>query len=63
MFGFRLAASGVAYGDGPRRRLDVYVPRGSVGARPVIVFFYGGSWNSGDRRGYGFVGKALAARG
>jgi acetyl esterase/lipase len=59
----RLAASGVPYGEGPRRHLDVYVPRQSTGARPVIVFFYGGSWNSGDRRGYGFVGKALAARG
>jgi acetyl esterase/lipase len=61
--GARLAASGIAYVEGPRRRLDVYVPRQSAGARPVIVFFYGGSWNSGDRRGYGFVGKALAARG
>ena len=59
----RLAASGVQYSEGPRRRLDVYVPRRTADARPVIVFFYGGSWNSGDRRGYGFVGKALAARG
>jgi acetyl esterase/lipase len=29
----------------------------------VIVFFYGGSWNSGSRSGYAFVGRALAARG
>ncbi|HEV2567340.1 alpha/beta hydrolase [Sphingomonas sp.] len=65
--GGKLTAAGLAYGEGPRRRLDVYVPR-KIGdsphfLRPVIVFFYGGSWNSGDRRGYSFVGRALAARG
>jgi acetyl esterase/lipase len=31
--------------------------------RPVIVFFYGGSWNSGRRQGYAFAARALAARG
>ena len=30
---------------------------------PVVVFFYGGSWSSGERGGYAFVGQALAARG
>jgi acetyl esterase/lipase len=58
------AAEGVAYGPDARQRLDVYVPRGPTGGhRPVVVFFYGGSWNSGDRAGYAFVGRALAARG
>jgi acetyl esterase/lipase len=59
----------LAYGDNPRQRLDVYVPAdagqdiaGSPG-KPVVVFFYGGSWNSGDRADYAFVGEALAARG
>jgi acetyl esterase/lipase len=28
-----------------------------------VVFVYGGSWASGDRRHYGFLGHALAARG
>jgi acetyl esterase/lipase len=57
-------ASGVAYGEGPRRVLDVYAPTaGRAGPHPVIVFFYGGSWNSGMRTGYAFVGRALAARG
>ena len=54
----------IAYGPDPRQRLDVYAPRNSSGAaRPVIIFFYGGSWNSGMREGYGFVGRALAAAG
>jgi acetyl esterase/lipase len=59
-----LVADGVAYGDGPRMRLDVYAPRAAAApSRPVIVFFYGGSWNSGRRQGYAFAGRALAARG
>lgn len=62
--GVKLAASGVAYGADPRQRLDVYVPKNAgAGPRPVIVFFYGGSWNSGERAGYAFVGRALAAKG
>jgi acetyl esterase/lipase len=30
---------------------------------PIIVFIYGGSWQSGGRQGYGFVGRALADQG
>ena len=29
----------------------------------MIVFFYGGSWDSGTKSGYAFVGRALAAQG
>ena len=57
-----IAWRGEAYGDDPRQRLDVYARRGTEGA-PVCVFFYGGSWNSGRRQDYGWVGQALAARG
>lgn len=54
----------VAYGEGPSRMLDVYAPAAkSAKPRPVIVFFYGGSWAWGDRQPYTFVGRALAARG
>jgi acetyl esterase/lipase len=57
-------AAGVAYGEGARRTLDVYAPRASAARRrPVILFFYGGSWNSGRRQGYAFAARALAARG
>jgi acetyl esterase/lipase len=60
--GAERVAAGLAYGEGPRRMLDVYAPRGP-GRRPVIVFFYGGSWNAGARARYSFLGRALAARG
>lgn len=53
----------IAYGDDPRQKLDVYVPRRALADAPVVVFFYGGSWNSGAREDYGFVGEALASRG
>jgi acetyl esterase/lipase len=53
----------IAYGPDPRMRLDVYLPTRSTGAAPVIVFFYGGSWSSGERGDYLFVGEALASRG
>jgi acetyl esterase/lipase len=52
----------IPYGDGPRRRLDVYTPD-TAGRAPVVVFIYGGSWQKGGKSMYGFVGKALAAKG
>jgi acetyl esterase/lipase len=55
--------AGIAYGDDPRQKLDVYVPRHALPDAPVVVFFYGGSWNSGAREDYNFVGEALASRG
>lgn len=53
---------GIAYGEGERRKLDVYAPPAARQA-PVVVFFYGGSWRGGSRERYAFVGHALAARG
>lgn len=62
--GVRLVASDVAFGPDPRQHLDVYAPRAaSATPRPIIVFLYGGSWNSGTKSGYSFVGRALASRG
>jgi acetyl esterase/lipase len=56
-------ASDLRYGTDLRQRLDVYTPINLATDAPVVVFFYGGSWNSGSRRDYSFVGEALAARG
>lgn len=55
--------AGIAYGDDSRQKLDVYVPRTALSDAPVVVFFYGGSWNSGSRSDYAFVGEALASKG
>ncbi|MDQ0446788.1 alpha/beta hydrolase [Methylobacterium aerolatum] len=61
--GGRLAARDLTFGDGPRQRLDVYVPVSLPAPAPVLVFFYGGSWDSGSKDDYAFVGQALAAQG
>ena len=55
--------SAIAYGDDPRQKLDIYRPAPAIANAPVVVFFYGGSWNSGSKDDYGFVGEALASRG
>lgn len=55
--------SAIAYGDDPRQTLDIYRPVPAISNAPVVVFFYGGSWNSGSKDDYGFVGEALASRG
>ncbi|MDY0830915.1 alpha/beta hydrolase [Pseudomonas sp. SED1] len=55
--------SSIAYGDDPRQKLDIYRPVTALPNAPVVVFFYGGSWNSGSKDDYGFVGEALASRG
>ncbi len=52
----------VAYGTDPRQKLDVYRPDGDA-RLPVIVFFYGGSWNAGSKATYPFVAATLARRG
>ena len=45
------ARQGMRYGSGPRHVLDVY-PAAASGPSPVIVFFYGGGWEGGDRGNY-----------
>lgn len=58
---------GVAYGPAPRQQLDVYRPLAATlpveGKRPLVVFFYGGTWTTGERASFKFVGEALASRG
>lgn len=53
----------IAYGTGPRQRLDVYLPQRTRRPAPAIVYLYGGSWSSGAKEIYRFLGAALAARG
>ena len=59
----------IAYGPAARNRLDVYEPRAEgpglppANGYPVVMFFYGGTWTSGSRADYRFVGEALASRG
>ena len=62
-FGPYHRTTAIPYGDGARQRLDVYVPDQKGENRPVVIFWYGGSWEAGSRSSYRFVGAALAERG
>lgn len=69
----RSAVQVVSYGDSERQKIDVYRPvaaetaAGNTDAfssrKPMVVFFYGGSWNSGSRSDYSFVAEALNSLG
>lgn len=61
--GVERAVAGEAYGPDPRQQLDVYRPVTASGHLPVLVFCYGGGWNSGERALYDFAGRAFAAAG
>jgi acetyl esterase/lipase len=49
----------------PRQVLDVYVPNDTARGEhhPVVIFFYGGSWQGGSKDVYQFVGEALTSAG
>ena len=55
--------SDIAYGPNPRQRLDIYRPDTPRTDGKAVIFFYGGSWDSGSKADYLFVGQALAANG
>jgi acetyl esterase/lipase len=60
--GYRLV-SDIPYADHERGSLDIYMPDNPLAGNPVVVFYYGGSWKSGRKKDYLFVGQALASQG
>lgn len=56
-------ASGVPFGPDAQQTLDVYAPDGRKAGLPVLLFIHGGSWESGSKDSYEFVGRAFAAQG
>jgi acetyl esterase/lipase len=67
MFGAFQRRADIQYGAHARQRLDVYLPKDKaaarVASRPIIVFWYGGSFERGRKSQYRFVGAALAKAG
>ena len=53
----------LAYGAHPRHRLDVYRPEPEIADAPVALYLHGGSWRSGDKDQYRFLGEAFCSRG
>ncbi len=57
-----IATRDLAYGAEARQHLDVYRTADARMA-PVMMFWYGGSWQRGAKDYYRFVGEALARQG
>ena len=53
----------IAFQAGPRGKLDIYSPTGADGRLPLVVFVYGGSWNSGSKGDYTFAAAPIARAG
>ncbi len=61
------------YGDEPNQDLDIYYPKPLAQAMrsqqtitksyPMVVFVHGGSWESGSKEEYAFVGQSFAQAG
>ncbi len=47
----------------PEKQLNVFAPKKADGKNPVMLFIYGGSWNSGNKDIYNFLGSRLARKG
>lgn len=46
----------------PQKNLNVFAPKKAKNA-PVLIFIHGGSWHSGRKEIYDFMGNRLAAKG
>ena len=53
----------VPFGPIARQKLDVYQPNDTKPGKPIVIFFYGGYWQYGEKENYRFVGQALTSEG
>ncbi|BCE01605.1 alpha/beta hydrolase [Marinicellulosiphila megalodicopiae] len=60
----------ISYGSQPWQLLDIYIPEPSTTKNiktqtklPVVIFFYGGSFEDGNKQMYQFMGEAFANKG
>jgi acetyl esterase/lipase len=60
----KLAAAG-RYGDHPAQKYQLFVPEGEAprGGFPLVAFYHGGGWRSGDPHDYRFIARTLVNRG
>ncbi|XP_062216518.1 probable isoprenylcysteine alpha-carbonyl methylesterase ICMEL2 isoform X2 [Phragmites australis] len=53
----------IVYGDQPRNRLDLYIPKDNSRPYPVVAFVTGGAWIIGYKAWGALLGRRLAERG
>jgi acetyl esterase/lipase len=61
--GLKPDVADMPYGDHPRQRLDLYLPESTGEPAPLLVWFYGGAWDSGDKGNYAFVARRFTDMG
>ncbi len=52
----------VSYGSHPLQKMDVYLPANRTSSTSVIIFIHGGSWSSGKKETYWWLGRNLAKK-
>lgn len=54
----------ISYGQRSKQRLDIYSPAEiNCTQCPVLIFFHGGAWHTGEKEEYKFLGEAFASEG
>jgi len=53
----------VPFSDAPALAMDVYTPQNPKADAPLVMFIYGGGWNSGHKEMYKFIGEAFSSEG
>lgn len=53
----------IPYGSLSRQTLDLYKPKTSSTQKPILIFYYGGGWKSGEKSIYHVIGAELASKG
>jgi arylformamidase len=49
----------VAYGPGPRHRLDIFPAPPGASPAPIAIFIHGGYWRSGDKSNFSLIANGL----
>lgn len=49
----------ISYGQEVWQKLDVYLPKNAKVKKPIVVFYYGGSWTKGSKEEYEFVANRM----
>jgi acetyl esterase/lipase len=60
---FKPDITDLSYGPDNRQVLDIYLPEKAAQPAPLLIWFYGGSWDSGDKAKYAFVAKRFTELG
>ena len=53
----------LAYGEGANEKLDLFLPEGTAGTRPVHLFIHGGYWRMFSKEDFSYIADTVTAAG